>query len=207
MRTGIIYKLFDYFLYICTRKGIFMKSQKLIYSLCCPFTNAVHYIGKSTQGMIRPMQHLSKSHSVKVVEWVEDLKKINHAPTVKILEYVAFDEDLDARERYWIQREINKGSLLLNASLVTPLLISHNLDYIINGKTNDEYLRIGKFIKEKRKSVNLTQPELAEKAGVGLRFVRELEHGKKTVQLDKVNQVLALFGSTLGVVRIENKEI
>ena len=184
-----------------------MKSQKLIYSLCCPFTNAVHYIGKSTQGMIRPMQHLSKSHSVKVVEWVEDLKKINHAPTVKILEYVAFDEDLDARERYWIQKEINKGALLLNASLITPLLISHNLDYVINGKANDEYLRIGKFIKEKRKRFQLTQPELAEKAGVGLRFVRELEQGKRTAQMDKVNQVLALFGSTLGVVRIENKEI
>jgi y4mF family transcriptional regulator len=60
---------------------------------------------------------------------------------------------------------------------------------------------IVKFIKEKRKQLKLTQPELAERAGVGLRFVRELEQGKKTVQLDKVNQVLALFGSELGVVQ------
>lgn len=59
---------------------------------------------------------------------------------------------------------------------------------------------IAKFIKEKRKQLKLTQPELAERAGVGLRFVRELEQGKQTVQLDKVNQVLALFGSELGVV-------
>ena len=57
------------------------------------------------------------------------------------------------------------------------------------------------FIKEKRKQLNLTQPELAERAGVGLRFVRELEQGKQTVQLDKVNHVLALFGSELGVIR------
>ena len=57
------------------------------------------------------------------------------------------------------------------------------------------------FIKEKRKQLKLTQPELAERAGVGLRFVRELEQGKQTVQLDKVNQVLALFGSELGVIR------
>jgi hypothetical protein len=42
---------------------------------------------------------------------------------------------------------------------------------------------------------------LAERAGVGLRFVRELEQGKQTVQLDKVNQVLALFGGELGVVQ------
>jgi hypothetical protein len=40
---------------------------------------------------------------------------------------------------------------------------------------------------------------LAERAVVGLRFVRELEQGKQTVQLDKVNQVLSLFGSELGV--------
>ena len=60
---------------------------------------------------------------------------------------------------------------------------------------------IGIFIKEKRKQLKLTQPELAERAGVGLRFVRELEQGKPTVQLDKVNQVLSLFGSELGVIQ------
>ena len=60
---------------------------------------------------------------------------------------------------------------------------------------------ISSFIKEKRKQLKLTQPELAEKAGVGLRFVRELEQGKKSVRLDKVNQVLALFGSEVGVVK------
>ena len=57
------------------------------------------------------------------------------------------------------------------------------------------------FIKEKRKQLKLSQPELAERAGVGLRFVRELEQGKQTVRLDKVNQVLALFGSELGVIQ------
>ncbi len=59
---------------------------------------------------------------------------------------------------------------------------------------------LARFIKEKRRLLKLTQPELAERAGVGLRFVRELEQGKQTVQLDKVNLVLALFGSELGVV-------
>ena len=40
------------------------------------------------------------------------------------------------------------------------------------------------------------------RAGVGLRFVRELEQGKKTLRLDKVNQVLALFGAEVGAVSI-----
>jgi y4mF family transcriptional regulator len=59
---------------------------------------------------------------------------------------------------------------------------------------------LANFVKEKRKLVNLTQPELAEKAGVGLRFVRELEQGKATLRMDKVNQVLQLFGYELGAV-------
>ena len=61
-------------------------------------------------------------------------------------------------------------------------------------------MELKSFVKEKRKLVNLTQPELAEKAGVGLRFVRELEQGKQSLRLDKVNQVLRLFGYEVGVV-------
>jgi y4mF family transcriptional regulator len=49
--------------------------------------------------------------------------------------------------------------------------------------------------------VKLTQPELAEKAGVGLRFMRELEQGKPSLRLDKVNQVLQLFGHEVGAVK------
>ena len=51
-------------------------------------------------------------------------------------------------------------------------------------------------------AVRLTQVDLAEKSGVGLRFVRELEQGKSTLRLDKVNQVLALFGKQVGAVDI-----
>jgi y4mF family transcriptional regulator len=60
---------------------------------------------------------------------------------------------------------------------------------------------IAEFIKAKRKQLKMTQPEIAERSGVGLRFIRELEQGKQTVRLDKVNQVLALFGSEVGVIK------
>lgn len=62
---------------------------------------------------------------------------------------------------------------------------------------------IAQFIKDKRKSLKLTQVDLAEKSGVGLRFVRELEQGKETLRLDKVNQVLDLFGCEVGPVKKE----
>ena len=57
-----------------------------------------------------------------------------------------------------------------------------------------------KFVKARRKVSKLTQSDLAKKAGVGLRFIRDLEQGKTNLRMDKVNQVLALFGHTLGPV-------
>ena len=52
---------------------------------------------------------------------------------------------------------------------------------------------IAKFVKENRKLARLTQEEFAIRSGLGLRFVRELEQGKETVRMDKVNQALAMF--------------
>ena len=61
---------------------------------------------------------------------------------------------------------------------------------------------ISAFIKRCRKERHLTQPELAARAGVGLRFLRELEQGKQSLRMDKVNQVLSLFDLELGVIGI-----
>ncbi len=57
--------------------------------------------------------------------------------------------------------------------------------------------QLSKYVKEKRKEYGLTQIDLSQKSGVGLRFVRELEQGKETLRLDKVNQVLSLFGDEM----------
>ena len=62
-------------------------------------------------------------------------------------------------------------------------------------------------IKAKRKELGLTQEDLAGKAGVGLRFVREMEQGKQTLRMDKVNQVLFLFGFELGPVPLNREKL
>ena len=74
-----------------------------------------------------------------------------------------------------------------------------------NGYFDINYTRYGvnmntlvTFVKAKRKQFGLTQEELSRKSGVGLRFVRELEQGKATLRMDKVKQVLSLFGAELG---------
>ena len=62
--------------------------------------------------------------------------------------------------------------------------------------------KLSQYVKSMRKRYNLTQEDLSMKSGVGLRFVRDLEQGKKTLRMDKVNQVLRLFNSELGVVEM-----
>jgi y4mF family transcriptional regulator len=59
---------------------------------------------------------------------------------------------------------------------------------------------LAKFVKDKRKEVNLTQKEFAERAGVALTIIRKIEQGKENVKLEKVNQVLKMFGHLLAPV-------
>ena len=66
--------------------------------------------------------------------------------------------------------------------------------------------KLSQFVKERRKILGLTQEDLSFKAGVGLRFVRDLEQGKRSLMMDKVNQVLALFGHELGPTPMERNE-
>lgn len=56
---------------------------------------------------------------------------------------------------------------------------------------------ISAFVKYQREQAKLTQEDLAQKAGVGIRFIRDLEQGKETLRVDKINQVLALFGAQM----------
>jgi len=62
----------------------------------------------------------------------------------------------------------------------------------------DQLIALSEFVRRKRKSLRMTQKEMSEKSGVGIRFIRELERGKETLKMDKINQVLDLFGFELG---------
>ena len=64
---------------------------------------------------------------------------------------------------------------------------------------------ISDFVKERRRSAQLTQVELSAKAGVGLRFIRDLEQGKASLRTDTVNKVLFLFGRRLGPVDLSRE--
>ncbi|MFA5584624.1 MAG: helix-turn-helix transcriptional regulator [Bacteriovoracaceae bacterium] len=66
--------------------------------------------------------------------------------------------------------------------------------------------RLSDIVREKRKEIGLTQEDLALRSGVGIRFIRDLEQGKATLRLDKVNDVLGYFGLEVGVTKLRKED-
>lgn len=77
------------------------------------------------------------------------------------------------------------------------------LNFVPEKVSNMDNIPLNEYVKTKRKALGLSQEEFAQKAGVGIRFLRELEQGKETLKMDKVNQVLKLFGMQLGAVPMD----
>lgn len=177
--------------------------ERLIYGLKCPVTNRMHYIGKTTQGMRRPMQHLNESHSVKIKEWVSDLNELNEKPRIVVLQEVGEGEDIDIAERVWISKYLDRGATLLNENLVIAATIRPDLDDLINTDYTSDYKAIGRFVSERRKAAGLTQEQFAEKIGVALTVVRKIEQGKTNINLDGLLDVLSMFKHTITIKRIE----
>jgi len=165
----------------------------------------VHYIGKTTQGMTRPLQHMSDSHNKKVTIWVDELKKIGYKPKLEILSSVSDNENLDDKELFWCQRFINKGHNLLNSNLVHPLLVTDKTKELISDTLNVELNidEIANLIKSRRKALEVTQEDFANKTGIGLKTLRKIEQFKTNIMLEPLLSVLSMFGMTLDVKKIK----
>ena len=177
--------------------------ERLIYGLKCPVTNRMHYIGKSTQGMRRPMQHLHESHSIKIQEWVSDLKVLGDKPKIVVLQEVGEGEDIDITERVWISKYLDRGATLLNENLVIAATIRTDLDDLINTDYNSDYEAIGRFVSTRRKDLSLTQEQFAERMGIALTVVRKIEQGKSNVNLTSLLEILSVFNHTITIKKIE----
>jgi Helix-turn-helix. len=94
------------------------------------------------------------------------------------------------------KKDTRKGAVLKMIVIFVPEKVS-----------NMENLPLNEYVKAKRKALGFSREEFAQKAGVGLRFLRELEQGKETLKMDKVNQVLKLFGVQLGVVPMDRNNL
>jgi len=165
----------------------------LIYGLYCPFTDDLHYVGKSTIGMVRPNQHMTNSHSDKINEWVYQLKFLGYKPIIKIIEECTI-ENIDDREIYWINYYKSTGSYLLNVS-------NNNISNILIKKEYKCYdttiKEIGNEIKLNREKNGLSQTALCNLAGIDRKTLYRLESGDSNIVIKNVLRVLVVLGLNL----------
>ncbi len=67
-------------------------------------------------------------------------------------------------------------------------------------------IQLKDFVKKRRKELNMTQETLANKSGVGLHFIRDIEQGKQDLRLKKINQVLFMFGAKMAPVPLSKED-
>jgi hypothetical protein len=175
--------------------------ENLIYGLYCPIRKKPVYVGQTTKGIDRPFQHIKeRSHSKKVNEWVHELKKDGLTPIIVILETFEDSSLLDDKERFWVQKFLNEGELLLNQQLVSPLILTVAEFSEQRETTFKDELAL--FVKGRRKILNLTQQRFCEKTGIGLRFLRSVEQGKfkkDNFSTKSIETVLYYLGARLTI--------
>lgn len=164
----------------------------LIYGLRDPRNDVYYYIGKSTVGYGRPLTHLTKSHSETVNQWVKQLEQLGLFPHVDVIEKDILLEDLAEREKYWIEYHYE-----LNPELFNVYSLPETINKIRTQDDDDKFnslvkviLDLGNILKTERMSRQLTQDELAEKAGLS-RSTISLCEGGNNVTVEAVKKYLA----------------
>jgi DNA-binding XRE family transcriptional regulator len=165
--------------------------KNIIYGLKDPRNDVFQYIGKSTIGDKRALQHLTKSHSDKVNEWIETLNNNWQYPIVEIIEEVTDINDLIEREKYYINYYHN-----LNLNLLNIQCIDNNINILRSEENEKDFnelsnliFRIPTILKNERICRKLTQSEMAEKIGVSRSTIVYCENGSN-VSIDIIKKYL-----------------
>lgn len=167
-----------------------------VYSHINPETKRPFYIGKGCGS--RCYEHRSRNSSWKA--YVEFLNRKGTTFGVEILHNCESEQKALELESFEIRRLLSEGHKILNRSSTAPTEKTPNVILDIPEAVLSDPIAL--FVRHRRKKAKLTQVMMAKKAGVGLRFVRELERGKSALRTDVVNKVLHLFGAELGPIKV-----
>ena len=158
----------------------------IIYGLRDPRNDTYSYIGKSTVGNKRALSHLKISHSKRVNEWVEDLRQKRFEPLVDIIETVDDINMLAEREKYWVKHYFEINPFLLNSQLKP-----RNINLVVTAEERKdlEVLKtvlpnLHHLLKKERKVRKISQQEMAEKAGISLGTLKNLEQNRSHVGIE-----------------------
>jgi predicted XRE-type DNA-binding protein len=175
------------------------KMINIVYGLRDPRNDVYQYIGKSTVGINRPLQHLKNSHSTKVNKWVKELEDNWLYPRIEIIEEVDNIDELATREKFWINYYYDINPNLLN---ICSIQIKNKV--IRSDEDEDEFnhlirivTQIPKMLKNERLCRKLTQNQMAKYMNVS-RSTISLCEGGKNVNFDFIKKyVLTLKGIDL----------
>ncbi len=172
------------------------KMVNIIYGLRDPRNDVYQYVGKSTVGLRRPLEHLTNSHSKRVNDWVKMLGSNWQYPLIDIIEEVEKVEVLVEREKYWINYYYNLNPDLLNFQ--EKKITIQNIRDEEHEKNVWSLIRIlgdaPRILKSERLYRNMTQKEMADAMGVSRSTVSLCENGC-SVRLDTIRSyVRALKG-------------
>lgn len=173
----------------------------IIYGLYCPITDNIHYVGKSSVGLIRPLTHLRQSHSEKINEWVGQLRILGYVPIIKIIE-VCTEDNLDDKEVFWIKKFKDDGCYLLNSTF--------NSSNILLSKYNNDDMavfKIGSLIKSTRLKLDISADELAKSSGISRPTLVAIEKGSRHVIIGTFKKVLNKLGLEISVSKLGYNEI
>ena len=160
-----------------------------VYEHIDPRNQKTFYVGKGTGNRSRDRGSRSKLWH----EIVYSIEADGLAYGINIIKTGMSEIDASMYEAEVIRSKIKNGSNIINKQHVNGNLVVDDIRFQYS-------TALGVYVRAKRKSLGMTQHCLCDRAGVGLRFIRDLESGKSTLRMDKVNQVLMMFGSTLGPV-------
>lgn len=170
----------------------------IIYGLRDPRNDVYQYIGKSTIGKSRPLSHLRKSHSDKVNAWVEEVRTNGFEPQVDIIEEVEDINKLSDREKHWIKYYFEINPILLNEQL-KPRNINTN-ELSIEEKKDLELMKIilpklPILLRKERKRRKISQEEMAEKSGISLGTLKNLEQNNIRVGITHFMKYMSVLES------------
>jgi predicted DNA-binding protein (UPF0251 family) len=182
--------------------------HNLIYGLRDPRNDVYYYIGKTTVGNIRALQHLTKSHNEKVNIWVKELEVLKLVPLVDIIEDNLDLEELSEREKYWINyyKDLNDDLFNIQISKTHINEVISEEDDNINSFIKVIFF-IGQILKKERKARRLTQEEMADKMQIS-RSTLNLCENNSNVTLAVIKKYLTtLKGIDLITKNVECKRV
>lgn len=167
-----------------------MISRFLVYGIKRVKDSRIVYVGKSDTYLSMPYSHLTGSDNDQLEKM---LQECNKEVEIIVFEECRSDEEALRRESWWIERCAAQGHPLANKG--------GNYERISTSR--NEGNEIGETVAKARMELGYTQHEFSQRVGVGIRFLKELELGKPSARLDKIEQVLNFIGYTLKPCKIE----